>query len=52
MVEDDAQALAERFLDLWQENVRLWASDRDILTAGELAELLGEPAGPRSASDD
>ncbi|MCJ9428393.1 hypothetical protein [Kordiimonas marina] len=37
---EDMTALAERFLDLWQDNVRAWAAERDLLTPEDLADLL------------
>jgi len=37
---EELTALAERFLDLWQDNVRAWAAERDLLTPEDLAELL------------
>lgn len=28
------------FLDLWQENIRLWSVDRELLTPEDLRSLL------------
>jgi hypothetical protein len=38
--EADIDALAEAFLDLWQENIRLWAVDNELLPLSELLELV------------
>lgn len=32
--------LVEVFLDLWQENIRLQAVDRELLTPADMLELL------------
>ena len=49
MHDDDIEKAAEIFLGLWQENIRLWASEKDLLTPQELAALLAAAGG---ASDD
>ncbi len=41
--ENDMDMLVEEFLDLWQENVRLWAIEREMLSPAALKEIL-EPA--------
>lgn len=32
--------LAEEFLDLWQDNIRLWAEERDLFTLQNFIEML------------
>lgn len=37
---DDINQLAEEFLDIWQENIRLWAVEKELLPLPELLELV------------
>jgi hypothetical protein len=37
---DDIDKLAEEFLDLWQENIRLWAVDKELLPLSDLVALV------------
>ena len=36
----DVEKLVTEFLDLWQENIRLWSVDKELLTPEDLRELL------------
>lgn len=36
------EALASEFLDLWQDNIRAWAIERELLTPADLLDLLQE----------
>jgi len=37
---DELEKLAEDFLDLWQENIRLWSVDRELLPLEDLLALV------------
>ena len=44
-------ALAEEFLDIWQENIRLWSEEKDLFTLKSVLELMvgdSEPNNIRS----
>ncbi len=50
MHEEDIDKAADVFLALWQENIRLWAAEKELLTPHELATLLdaaGAAASPQ-----
>ncbi|MBL4838650.1 MAG: hypothetical protein JKY34_13840 [Kordiimonadaceae bacterium] len=49
MQEKQLVALAEEFLDLWEENIRLWAEEKDLFTLRSLLENLGQ--GDRLGED-
>jgi hypothetical protein len=40
MLDEDIDKAADIFLTLWQENIRLWATEKELLTPQELAALL------------
>lgn len=40
MLDEDIDEAADIFLTLWQENIRLWATEKELLTPQELAALL------------
>lgn len=40
MRNEETEQAADLFLTLWQENIRLWAQERDLLPHSELADLL------------
>lgn len=44
MRKDEIDQVADLFLTLWQENIRLWAAEKDLLPHRELAALLGVEA--------
>ncbi|NVJ68743.1 MAG: hypothetical protein HWE08_00230 [Alphaproteobacteria bacterium] len=48
MRDEDIEQAADLFLTLWQENIRLWATEKDLLPHAELAELLEVPLGPNA----
>jgi len=39
----ELEKLAEDFLDLWQENIRLWSVDRELLPLEDLLALVTPP---------
>lgn len=41
MRKEDTEKAADLFLTMWQENIRLWAAEKDLLPHSELAALLG-----------
>ncbi|MFC4348864.1 MULTISPECIES: hypothetical protein [Pseudomonadota] len=43
MRDEDIEQAADLFLTLWQENIRLWATEKDLLPHAELAALLEVP---------
>jgi predicted metalloprotease len=51
MRDEDIDKAADIFLGLWQENIRLWAAEKDMLTPKELAALLAA-AGAVGSEDN
>jgi len=52
MTETDAlEKLAEDFLDLWQENIRLWSVDKELLPLEDLLALVSPKEGGAVADD-
>ncbi|WP_262692042.1 hypothetical protein [Kordiimonas aestuarii] len=49
MLDEDIDKAADVFLSLWQENIRLWAMEKELLTPTELAMLL-DAAGATAGS--
>ncbi len=50
MGDEDIDKAADVFLALWQENIRLWAVEKELLAPRELAALL-EAAGLSSSAE-
>lgn len=51
MGDEDIDKAADVFLTLWQENIRLWAVEKELLTPRELEALL-EAAGLAGSAGD
>ena len=46
----ELEKLAEDFLDLWQENIRLWSVDKELLPLADLLALVSpESEAPNGA---
>ena len=50
MGDEDIDKAADVFLTLWQENIRLWAVEKELLSPRELEALL-EAAGLSTPTD-
>lgn len=46
-----AEELAEAFLDLWQDNIRLWSEERDLFTLQNLIEEIKKSEKHEGDSD-
>lgn len=51
MNDDDIQQAADVFLNLWQENFRHWALEKELLPHGELAALIDIAVGAEDSDD-
>lgn len=51
MNDDDIQQAADVFLNLWQENFRQWALEKELLLHGELAALIDIAVGAEDSDD-
>jgi len=51
MEDQEIEQAAELFLDLWQENFRQWALERDLLPHRDLAALIGVAVGVGDSDD-
>ena len=40
VIPENIEQLADEFLDLWQDNIRLWAEERDLFTLQNFIETL------------
>lgn len=50
--EQNIDALADAFLDLWQDNIRLWSMERDLFTLESLIEAVNNSTQAGSVGDD
>lgn len=46
-----AEELADLFLDLWQENIRLWSEDKELLPLDELLALVSGASNQEADGD-